>query len=262
MNRDAEQSPIAEDTVEKNIESSRKRGLVARIRDWAALDSKQSERELEIRQEEQARERARIARELHDSMFQGMLAASLQLHHAVEQIPADCPNRPKLDRALELLRHSIDEGRGSLQGLRSSGIASMSLEHALYSIRDDFEHSDQTQFRIFVTGQPKALKPAVQEQLYMIGREALVNAMRHSQATEIEAEVEYLPRRVRVVVRDNGRGMDAQVVRSGRESHWGLLGMRERADSIRSQLRIWSRPGAGTEVEVSVPGEVVAGVCA
>jgi signal transduction histidine kinase len=111
-------------------------------------------------------------------------------------------------------------------------------------------------------GRPKALKPAIQEQIYLIGREALVNAFRHSAATSIEAEVEYLPNRLRVVVRDNGSGIDPQVLRSGRDSHWGLLGMRERARSIGAQLRILSRRGAGTEVEISVPGDIAADACA
>jgi signal transduction histidine kinase len=155
-----------------------------------------------------------------------------------------------------------DEGREALQGLRLSEIASIGLEHALSGLRNEFTPNAGVQFRVFVTGQPKTLQPAILEQIYLIGREALVNALRHSEATSIEAEVEYLHRRLRVVVRDNGCGIDPQAVRSGRKAHWGLLGMRERAEGVGAQLRIWSRPGAGTEVEISVPGHVVAAACA
>jgi signal transduction histidine kinase len=102
----------------------------------------------------------------------------------------------------------------------------------------------------------------IQEQIYLIGREALVNALRHSQATIIEAAIEYLPGKLRVVVRDNGSGIDPQVLRSGRDSYWGLLGVRERARSIGAQLRIRSRRGAGTEVEISVPCGITADACA
>lgn len=115
---------------------------------------------------------------------------------------------------------------------------------------------------ISVSGRPRELRPAVQEQINLIGREALVNALLHSTATRIEAEVEYSPRRVRVLVRDNGCGIDPCAAQAKRESHWGLLGMRERAESIGARLTIWSRPGAGTEVEISVPSQALAEACA
>jgi signal transduction histidine kinase len=143
------------------------------------------------------------------------------------------------------------------QGLRPPGMASASLEQALSGVGDEFAHGS-ARLRILVMGQPKALKPVTQEQIYMILREALLNALRHSEATSIEAEVEYQRRQLRVVVRDNGRGIDPQVLRSEQDSHWGLLGMHERANAIGAQLRIWSRRGAGTEVEVSVPTGIAA----
>jgi len=257
MNSDVEQSPktivdeadYSHDVVTRAAE---------RVQRWFRRpDEKQLNRELNVRREERCRERARIARELHDTLFQGFLGASMQLHFAVDQVPADSPSKPSLSRALLLMQRVIDEGRDAIQGLRSPEIASKSLEQAFSGVLDEFT-SGRERFRIFVTGKPKALKPQIQEQIYLIGREALVNALRHSEATTIEAEVEYLPRRVRVVVRDNGCGMDPQVVRSGRVAHWGLQGMRERAGSIGAQLRVWSRPGAGTEVEVSVPADIVA----
>jgi len=214
-------------------------------------------RERNLRLEERIKERTRIARELHDTLFQGFLGASLQLHYAVEQVPADSPSKPSLSRALSLIQRVITEGRDALQGLRSNETSSMSLEQALSGIQDEYMPSGDVRFRLFVKGRPKALRPAIQEQIYLIGREALVNALRHSKATSIEAEVEYLPRRLRVVVRDNGCGIDPRFVRLGRDAHWGLMGMRERAGSISARLRIWSRPGAGTEVEVCVPSHVV-----
>jgi signal transduction histidine kinase len=108
-----------------------------------------------------------------------------------------------------------------------------------------------------VEGQPKALKPAIQEQIYLVGREAVLNALRHSRAAAIEVEVEYSPRQLRMVVRDDGCGIDPQTLRSGRDLHWGLQGMRERAGSVGAQLKLWSRQGSGTEVEISVPIPVV-----
>jgi len=233
--------------------------VAARIQGWfGRSEREQLNRELNLRMEERLRERARIARDLHDTLFQGFLGASMQIHHAVDQVPADSPIKPSLSRALHLMRRVIDEGRCTLHGLRSSATNTMTLEQALSGLRDELAPGSGVRFRIFVKGQPKPLKSAVQEQLYLIGREALFNAVRHSEATSIEAEVEYLPRRLSVVVRDNGRGIDPRVVRSGCAGHWGILGMRERAGSIGAKLRIWSKPGAGTEVEICVPGDIVA----
>jgi signal transduction histidine kinase len=151
----------------------------------------------------------------------------------------------------------MEEGLVALQGLRSTASVSLSLEDALCSLWDELT-PEGVQFCILVEGQPKPLLPTIQEQIYLIGREAVVNALRHSGATAIEAEVEYSPRRLRVVVRDNGCGIDPLVIRSGRDSPCGLLGMRERAATIGAQLRIWSRPSSGTEVEVSLPNHIVA----
>jgi signal transduction histidine kinase len=100
------------------------------------------------------------------------------------------------------------------------------------------------------------LHPILRDEVYRIGREALVNAFRHSGATAIEVELEYAVKRLRVLVRDNGRGIDPLVLQSGREGHWGLPGMRERAESIGGTLRVWSRASYGTEIELSVPSHV------
>ena len=228
-----------------------------RIQGWLHnRDQKQLDRESNLLREERHKERARIARELHDTLFQDLLGASMQLHTAVEQMPADSPNQLLLSRALRLMQRVIDEGRVAVQGLRASEIAAETLEQSLSRLRDELK-PDGLPFRIFVTGKSRPLEPEIQEQMYMIAREALLNAIRHSEATSIEVEIEYLPRRLRTVVRDNGSGIDGQIMRSGRDRHWGLLGMRERAASIGAKLRIWSKPGCGTEVDIYVPSDVV-----
>ena len=204
------------------------------------------------------RERERVARELHDSLLQGFLGVSLQMQAAVGQVPADSPGRAALDHAVVRMRQVIDDARHVLLGLRSTATESVSLEQALSCLRDEFAPGSGVQFRVFVTGQPKSLRPAIQEQIYLIGREALINALCHSEATSIEAEVEYRPLWLRILVRDNGRGIDPNTVRSGRNGHLGLLGMKERAAGIGAELRIWSRLGAGTEVQVWMPGRRLA----
>lgn len=171
-------------------------------------------------------------------------------------------NHKQLNRELDLrLEERRNERRHIASEVQDSGMGFTSLEQALSSVGDEFT-AGGARLRILVMGQPKALNPAIQEQIYLIVREALLNALRHSEATSIEAEVEYQRRQLRVVVRDNGRGIDPQVLRSERDSHWGLLGMHERARCIGAQLRIWSRRGAGTEVEISVPTDIAADVSA
>ena len=224
-------------------------------------DHQEADREQKVRLEERRKERGRIARELHDTLFQGFLGASLLLQATVEQTPADSPTKSTLNRVLHLMYRGIDEGRAALQELRPPADAPPSIEEALYCLWDELTPGG-VQFRILVEGQAKAINPAIQEQIYLVAREAVHNALRHSGATAIEAEIEYSYRRLRVIVRDNGCGIDPKLVQSGRDLHWGLSGMRERAGGIGAELRIWSRPGAGTEVEISVPVRNVANVTA
>jgi signal transduction histidine kinase len=225
-------------------------------RRWGSYSAeKQWKGEFDVRLEERRQERTRIARELHDTLFQGFVGASMILHRAMDELPADSPSKNSLSRALHLIYRVIDEGRDALDGLRSRVDAATDLERAFAKVGDEFTQGD-ARLRISVIGHPTALKPIVQEQVYLIGREALVNALRHARASMIEAEIEYSPSKLRVVVRDNGSGMNSEMLESGRNSHWGLVGMHERAENIGAQLRIWSRKGAGTEVEISVPNEV------
>jgi signal transduction histidine kinase len=107
-----------------------------------------------------------------------------------------------------------------------------------------------------VEGSPRDLHSIVRDDIHRIAREALRNAFSHAQAHRIEAEVTYGPRELRLRIRDDGRGIAADHLSEGRARHWGLAGMRERASQIGGQLDLWSEVGAGTEVELRVPGGV------
>lgn len=106
--------------------------------------------------------------------------------------------------------------------------------------------------RRWLQGNQEHWYPKRNAKSYLIGREALVNAIRHANATSIEAKIEYSPTHLRVLIRDDGCGIDAQIVQSERASHCGLLGMRERAKGIGAEVRIYSKRRAGTEVEISL----------
>jgi signal transduction histidine kinase len=111
-------------------------------------------------------------------------------------------------------------------------------------------------FTIAVEGTAQPLDPIVRDEIYQIGREAVVNAFRHSQGSKIEVEITFSQANMRLRVRDNGIGTDQETLDRGRPGHWGLSGMRERARKLGAQLSLWSRPGAGTEIELAVPAKI------
>jgi signal transduction histidine kinase/ligand-binding sensor domain-containing protein len=213
-------------------------------------------RQLNIRFEERLAERTRIAQELHDTLLQGFLSASMQLHVAAEAVPQDSPAKKLLSHVQQLMSRVIDEGRNAVRGLRAGPGAGDDLEQAFARIPVEMAIGDHVEFHVFVDGHVRTLHPMIRDEIYRIGREAAVNAFRHSNGTRIEIELEYSPQHVRMLVRDNGRGIDEEVIRTGRDGHWGLSGMRERAQRIGAHFKVWSRTGAGTEIELTVPNQV------
>ena len=212
--------------------------------------------ELSLRLEERLAERTRIAQELHDTLLQDFLSASMQLHVANDQLALDSPAKPLVTRVLDMMGRAIEEGRNTVQGLRSSSCGSQDLEQAFSRIQQELAVMQGARFRVIVEGVPRPLRPAIGDDVYLVGREALANAFRHSGATEIEVELEYATDQLRVLVRDNGCGISSDALQSARDGHWGLSGMRERAERIGARLRILSRVSAGLEIELSVPSHI------
>jgi signal transduction histidine kinase len=215
---------------------------------------------INMRFQERLAERTRIAQELHDTLLQGFLSASMQVHVAADSLPDDSKAKPVLTRALEMMRQVVEEGRNSVRGLRSPQSDSLDLEHAFSRIQRELVAGEHTggeiDFRVIVEGERKPLNPVLRDEVYRIGREALLNAFRHAQAETIEMKLTYSPKRFSVAVRDDGRGIDPAILHSGRDGHWGLSGMRERADRIGARLHVMSSATAGTEVDLYVPSHV------
>jgi signal transduction histidine kinase len=165
-----------------------------------------------------------------------------------------------LETALDRADQAILEGRNAIQDLRSSTGASTELAHAIAALGEEFGGREEcnitAKLRVAVEGRPRELHPILRDDVYRIAREALQNAFCHSQATKIEVEITYGERLLRVRIRDDGKGIDSKVIATGREGHWGLQGMRERAQQMGARIEIWSQAGAGTEVELRVPGSV------
>jgi signal transduction histidine kinase len=225
---------------------------------WAAyrFRLRQIARGLNDRFEERLAERTRLAQELHDTLLQGVLSASMHLNVAIDGLPQESPARPSFEHVTGLMARVADEGRHAVRGLRAHATDSDDLERSFAQVLRDFGGHTAATCRIVVQGSPRPMHPVIRDEISRIGREALVNALRHSGARTIEVELGYQPSQVSVSVRDDGCGIDEQVLRVGRTDHWGLSGMRERADGIGASLRVWSRRDGGTEVALTVPNHI------
>ena len=163
-----------------------------------------------------------------------------------------------LTTALDRADSAIVEGRDAVQDLRSNSDRDFDLlvgEIAKELKRDGIDND--IALRTVVEGTPKTLQPVVKDEVWSIVREAIRNAFLHSHAQNIETEIAYSSKKFRVRIRDDGKGINSDVLaRGGRVGHWGLSGMRERADRLGADLELWSEVGAGTEVQLSVPASI------
>jgi signal transduction histidine kinase len=229
-----------------------------RVRRWYAsateIESRKREEDRVRRENVRLEERTRIAQELHDTLLQTFLSASMLLSVATDDVSPDSSVKPQLDRILQIMNQGIQEGRATIQDLRSAGTPD--LVQALSRVQEEVAVQPDVDFRVVVVGRQEPLRPPIWHEIYRIGREALVNAFSHSRAQCVEFELEYADSDLRMRVRDNGRGIDPQVLQAGRDGHWGLAGMRERAAKIGGLLDISSSAAAGTEVQLSIPGRI------
>jgi len=218
------------------------------------IDSRKQEEERVRKENVRLEERNRIAQELHDTLLQTIMGASLHLAGALYELTPDSTVKPRLERILELMNEGVKEGRDAIQGLRASESDHSDLVSALSRIRQQYvEVQPDIEFCVSVAGQQQAFPAEIQHEIYRIGREALLNAFCHSGAKRVELEVEYSASELQVWIRDNGRGIDPRVLEKGRDGHWGLVGMRERAAKIGGRLEISSRVAAGTAIQLCIP---------
>ena len=206
---------------------------------------------LNIRFEERLAERMRVAQILHDTLLQGVISASMQLHVAVDQLPASSPALAPLQHVLQSMGQVVEEGRNTLRGLRSPTESVRDLEDYLSRIPQELKIQEDVGFRVTVKGPALPLQPRIRVDLYGIGREAVVNALRRSRATHVEVELRYTASEFRLLVRDNGSRLLA-----GHNGPSGSSGMRERAERIGARLKIRNRIAGGTEIELRVPGNL------
>ncbi len=208
------------------------------------------------RLEERIRERERIARELHDTLLQSVQGLILRFHAVVERMqPAD-PRRQELEHTIERADQVLLEGRERVHHLRVSGNRG-DLPTALCEVGEELAEDRIAKFQMSVEGTTRQLHAIVREELIWIGREALINAFTHADASLVFAEISYHWRELRLEIRDDGRGLPKEVAATGgKTGHFGLVGIRERANRIRGRLSLQSRRSSGTALTVIVPANI------
>jgi signal transduction histidine kinase len=217
------------------------------------LRLRQIQERIRGRLEERLSERERIARDLHDTLLQGMQGLVFKFQAAAERLPSIDSNRDRLEEALNLADEVLEDGRSKLAGLRGFSSESQELFAALTAVGQSLAADRSIKFHSESEGEPKVLHPVVREEAYRIGAEALTNSVNHAKASSIELEIRYGTAALSLLIRDDGIGIEeSALVETGRAGHFGLVGMRERAARISSHVEIFTRPGAGTEVRLRV----------
>jgi len=199
-----------------------------------------------------------VARDLHDTLLQSFQAILPRLQAAIYQLPEGAEDsRKTLEEAADQASDAITEGRDAVQGLRLSTVEKNDLALAIRTVGEELA-SAETQptpsFEVVVEGTSRNLHPILRDEVYRLAAEALRNAFRHAAAQSVEVEIRYDEKSFRLRVRDDGKGIRDEVLRGdGHEGHYGLHGMRERAELVGGKLTIWSEVDGGTEIEVIIP---------
>jgi ligand-binding sensor domain-containing protein/signal transduction histidine kinase len=198
-------------------------------------------------------ERNRVAREMHDTVIQGCASVSALLE-AVHSIPPESSYRAELlDCARTQVRATVDEARRAILNLRQNAAGSPEIGPSLDRIAREVSHSTQVPVKVEATGKQVRLDPAVEHDIVMVAREAVYNAVRHGRPREVGIQIHFEDDRIRMRVVDDGCGFDPPESLSPAGEHFGLVGMRERAEKLGGRFEVRSAPGCGTELLVEVP---------
>ena len=208
-------------------------------------------REVRARAEERADERIRIARELHDTLLQGVQGLLLTFHVASQKIPAEDSSKAMLDKALSTADRIIIEGRNRVSRLRMEHLGDAELLPSIENVCNDLSGDGMPAWRVSRTGEAGPLRSYIADEIFYIAREALTNAFRHSRGTLVALELEYGRRYFAMRCHDEGRGFAPE--EAEKAGHWGLRGMTERVRKLGGHLSIISAPGQGADILVSIP---------
>jgi len=222
------------------------------------------ERQLSARFHERLAERTRIAQELHDTLLQSFQGLMLRFQTAVNLLPERPADAKRaLERALDRADSALAESRDAIQNIRSSHSEESSFSELINGMMTDLaqEYASESGLKptcsVVIEGLPRPLKTLISAEVFRIAQECVRNALQHARPGLIEASINYDEAQFQMRIRDDGVGIDSEVLRKGgRAGHWGLTGMKERAGQISAKLEIWSKSGSGTELELIVPGHI------
>jgi signal transduction histidine kinase/ligand-binding sensor domain-containing protein len=199
-------------------------------------------------------ERARLAREIHDTLAQGFVGISSQLDAVAMTLNGHLGTaRQHLDLARKMARHSLTEARRSVMDLRASALEGQDLQAALSEAARHWTAGSAVQVHVDVAGKGPKLPEEMEQHLLRIAQEAVTNTVKHAHAHQVRIHLEMDQGSLRMQVADDGQGFEQTDAFSEIGGHFGLLGMRERAERLGGALQLDSKPGAGTKVEVTVP---------
>ncbi|WP_394778888.1 sensor histidine kinase, partial [Undibacterium sp.] len=208
------------------------------------------------RLEERQSERERIARELHDTFLQTVYALILKIDNVFHRLPVDEPVKAELERSLNLAEQAFSEARDCVKELRTSLHEQQQFVVAVTAIVSG-AFTGPTRLVTQSSGTLRRFKLPVFEELYAIAREALLNAARHARASEVVFKVTYGTDAFTMLIVDDGKGIDADVLKAGQRSgHYGLPGMRERAVQIGAAFSITSTEQDGTRIRLILPARL------
>ncbi|MGA2215727.1 MAG: two-component regulator propeller domain-containing protein [Bryobacteraceae bacterium] len=199
-------------------------------------------------------ERGRLAREIHDTLAQGFVGISSQLDAVALTLNGRVDvARKHLDLARKMVRHSLTEARRSVMDLRASALEGHDLPAALSEAAPQWTAGSAVHIRVDVEGEHRPLPEETEQHLLRIAQEAVTNAVKHAHASQVRIHLQMAGRELSLRVADDGQGFEQDEAFSEVGGHFGLLGMRERAERLGGELRLRSEPGQGTEVHVTVP---------
>jgi signal transduction histidine kinase/ligand-binding sensor domain-containing protein len=213
---------------------------------------RQVKAQVQSRLKERMVERERIARELHDTLLQGFQGLVWRFHGIVKRMPEEDSNRVNLGKALDRAEEVLTQGRERVRDLRSDDQLPDSLEKLLADYGSELSCPD-IRFRVRTLGSSQQLHPVVFGNIAQIGREAVANAFRHSAGSEITVDVIFDRACFQLSIQDDGVGIGTEILAGGRTGHWGLQGMRERAEEIGGKLTIKNRLDPGVSVDLTIP---------
>jgi ligand-binding sensor domain-containing protein/signal transduction histidine kinase len=215
-------------------------------------------RQFNLRLEERVSERTRLAREFHDTFLQTIQASKILADDALDEATDPAGMRLAITKLSHWLGRATEEGRAALNSLRASVVPRNDLLEALRRTTEELTIPESLKVTFVVSGSAKEMRPLLLEEIYRIGCEAIRNACMYSEAGRVDVALRYGEDFV-LCVTDNGKGISPEIVDQGRQGHFGLRGMRERAARIGGNFNLVTSPTSGTQITLRIPGILISG---